>query len=258
MEGVVKMKIQFCSDLHLEMYKNEDYLIANPLPITGDILVLAGDIMKLNNWQKHMPILEQWSNNYNAIFWLPGNHEYYGCDVSEFDFSLNIEILPKVFLVNNTIVTFGGINLIFSTLWTKVGKVYVNSVERGLNDYFKIKNNSKVITTDYTNEQHRQCLEFLEKALAERKGQKNIVVTHHAPTFENYAPHFKGDPLNAAFGTELREFIKRNPIKYWIFGHTHYNPKEFVIGKTTLLTNQLGYVQYLEHLKFKPSSFIEI
>ena len=43
------MKIQYMSDLHMEFAENSRYLKHNEFPVTGDVLVLAGDIFYLRN-----------------------------------------------------------------------------------------------------------------------------------------------------------------------------------------------------------------
>jgi len=43
------MKIQYCSDLHLEFWDNEFFLKHNPLIPCGEILLLAGDTFHLGN-----------------------------------------------------------------------------------------------------------------------------------------------------------------------------------------------------------------
>ena len=72
------MKIQYMSDLHLEFSDNSRWLKHNELPVTGDVLVLAGDIFYLKN--KVAPLANFWkwaSANYRQVLIVPGNHEYY-------------------------------------------------------------------------------------------------------------------------------------------------------------------------------------
>lgn len=49
------MRIQYASDIHLEFADNWRYLKDNPLQVTGDILILAGDIGYLgdDNYIRH-------------------------------------------------------------------------------------------------------------------------------------------------------------------------------------------------------------
>lgn len=41
------MKIQYASDLHLELTHNAKYINTLPIEVVGDVLVLAGDIFNL-------------------------------------------------------------------------------------------------------------------------------------------------------------------------------------------------------------------
>ena len=79
------MRIQYMSDLHLEFQENSRYLRYNELPVTGDVLVLAGDIFYLKD--KTAPVMNFWkwaSKNYRQVLIVPGNHEYYNySDVME-------------------------------------------------------------------------------------------------------------------------------------------------------------------------------
>ena len=73
------------SDLHLEFQENSRYLKHNELPVTGYVLVLAGDIFYLKD--KVAPLAKFWRwayENYRQVLIVPGNHEYYNySDVME-------------------------------------------------------------------------------------------------------------------------------------------------------------------------------
>ena len=38
------MKIQYCSDLHMEFHDNMRFMKSLPLEVVGDMLVIAGDV----------------------------------------------------------------------------------------------------------------------------------------------------------------------------------------------------------------------
>ena len=47
------MKIQYCSDHHLEFLENETYLRSNRIKPVGEITLLAGDIVMLSVLKKY-------------------------------------------------------------------------------------------------------------------------------------------------------------------------------------------------------------
>ena len=79
------MRIQYMSDLHFEFRENSRYIKQNRFPVTGDILVLAGDIFYLKDRVAPLGNFWKWaSKNYRQVLIVPGNHEYYNyCDVME-------------------------------------------------------------------------------------------------------------------------------------------------------------------------------
>ena len=72
------MRIQYASDLHLEFEENSKYLETNPLKVTGEILILAGDIHVIGseNWLDN-PFWDWSSKNYKQVIVAYGNHEFY-------------------------------------------------------------------------------------------------------------------------------------------------------------------------------------
>ena len=241
--------IQYCSDLHLEFSENKNYVRQNPLQAVGDILILAGDVVPFPLLKKHDDFFTYVSDHFQQTYWIPGNHEYYHSDLADRSGSFFEKIKDNVFLINNYHCMLSGVKLIFSTLWTTISIPNKWNVQQGLSDFHVISYKENRFTPDDYNEQHAGCISFIKRQLNEEP-DKTIVVTHHVPTLLNYPEQYKGDVLNEAFAVELFDLIEASGPDYWIYGHHHQNVEPFQIGNTQLVTNQLGYVRYNEHLEF--------
>lgn len=252
------MTIQYASDLHLEFLENKEFLTTHPIEPVADILVLAGDIVPFCEMKKQEDFFDYLSTHFEKIYWVPGNHEYYGCDLANKCGTFNEAIRDNLFLVNNQSLMIKDTKFIFSSLWSNISIANAENIQNQLNDFKRINyKNSPLKVTDY-NGYHKESLHFLKRELSLSKHPKKVVVTHHVPTFYKYPTEYKNDPLNEAFAVELFDLIEDSKPDYWIYGHHHYNQPEFTIGKTQLCTNQLGYVTYNEHLGFDPKKTITL
>ncbi len=249
------MKIQYCSDLHLEFSANRNYLQQHPLQPVGDILLLAGDILPLILSARPSDFLDFAADNFEEVFWIAGNHEYYKFDLGKINAPFFEKMRSNVYLVNNQVVTRGDVNIICSTLWSHIRPENEQLIRQSLNDFAVIEMNGKPFTPADFNQLHLDCMAFITKSLNTHTTGKNIVLSHHVPTLQYYPSWYKS-PLTDAFAIELEDFIMEKQPDYWVFGHHHTNIKPFNIGKTRMLTNQLGYVQQGPSRHFKTDALI--
>jgi hypothetical protein len=159
--------------------------------------------------------------------------------------------------VNATLV-HKNVKLIFSTLWSHISPGHQWQIERSLNDFHLIKYGGYRFSAERYNQLHAESLAFIQNALKTVQEEKVMVFSHHCPTFLKYPEQYKGDVLNEAFAIELHDLIEASNIDYWMYGHHHCNIPEFSIGKTKLMTNQMGYVQGNEHHAFETDKVIEL
>jgi predicted phosphohydrolase len=244
------MTIQYASDLHLEFPLNNKFIRENPLQPKGDILVLAGDIVPFVMMDQYDDFFNYLSDNFQATYWVPGNHEYYYDDISARSSTLNEKIRSNVYLVNNVIVKHDNVKLIFSTLWSRIGPGKLWEIQRGMSDFRVIKYGNEKFNPDHFNALHTECLEFIKREIEGIDKEDKVVVSHHIPTYLHYPEIYKGSPLSEAFAVELHDMIEASSITSWIYGHHHSNLPDFKIGNTLMCTNQLGYVKYNEHYGF--------
>ena len=242
------MKIQYASDLHLEFPSNTYYIIDNPLKVTGDILILAGDIHVINS-EKYLenPFWDWASKNYKQVIIAYGNHEFYNdYDLSTMKDGFKLKIRENIY-----------IDIIVSTLWSYIQDKNKKACEDSISDFKLIKWGEETLTADLFNKEHKRCLDFVKKSLNESKAKTKIVVTHHVPSSLLVAKEFQGSDVNEAFTVDLTDFIKKCGAKYWIYGHSHRNINK-VIGKTSCLCNQVGYISEEEEETFNHEVNIDL
>jgi predicted phosphohydrolase len=252
------IKIQYCSDLHLEFKDNAYFIQANPLVPEGEILILAGDIVPFGMiWEANW-LFDFVSANFQKTYWIPGNHEYYGGDIRAKEFSFIEPIRSNVFLINNQSVIIHDIKIIFSTLWSYIWPENILLVKSRLTDFGHIQYNGDRFTPMDFNALHLKSRRFIYDELLDNKIKNQIVVTHHVPTFNSYPPVFINSNINNAFASELSDIILETQPNFWIYGHHHRNTPAFNLGITRLLTNQLGYISYDEGSGFERAAIFTI
>ena len=274
---VTKMKIQYASDLHLEFGMNSRYMSVYGLKPVGNILLLAGDVIYLENRRMEQNQFFDWcSRNYEETIIVPGNHEYYrdpiarlghqdGISVEKTLVDYEHKIRDNVRYLNNRSVCFGEMEVFATTLWSIVAPGNYVDVQLGMNDCRQILYGGHCFCVGDYAKIHGICRDWLDKALGESKAKTKIVLTHHCPTLrrEFDVKHF-GGALETAFRVNMEDFIGKHDIDFWIYGHTHTQDGSGTVlpsaaGGTKLVCNQLGYVALDEDLEgFKDYAFLEI
>jgi predicted phosphodiesterase len=106
------MKIQYCSDLHLEFPENKHFIEQHPIEEQGEVLLLAGDILPFSLHEKQSAFIDYVADNFEVVYWIPGNHEYYAYDLGNVADPLLEKIRSNMWLVNNRVVTYKEVNFI--------------------------------------------------------------------------------------------------------------------------------------------------
>lgn len=254
------MKIFFISDIHLEGGIGE-------LQIPEcDVILLAGDICspsmahhnkctfpikknladKIN--KRYQKFFEKVSKRASHVYYIYGNHEFYGTSIQEAKMMLNDFISPykNIHILENESVDIGdGIKLFGGTMWTdlKRGDPIVEfSVARAMNDFLVIYNGDEKMGLDYVKEENQKFRVALEKFLIENKDNKTIVMSHHAPSWECVKEEYRYDIVSYGYAnTGLDYLIYDDGPDVWIHGHMHKRDEIQFSEKTKIICNARGY-----------------
>ncbi len=228
--------LQVVSDLHLEFHQDYGRGLLESLAWSpaGSAVVLAGDIGSVDNQAATLDLAFQFfSTRFEAVFYLPGNHEYYGSRAPSADDALRrlVTSYPKVTLLEPGVEgRWGDRQVVGATLWFGDGPSN-RMLSRQLSDFSAIKEFTPWVYRQST--AHRAWLE-------ESVREGTVVVTHHLPSERSVAPRFRGDPLNAFFVCAMDELIEAKRPALWIHGHTH-DSCDYQLGSTRVVANPYGY-----------------
>jgi hypothetical protein len=235
---------QIISDVHLECSVKS---IRDMIEVKADVLCLLGDIG--SPFQKsYVDFLEECSGAFKYVLVLSGNHEYYNTDghsISIIDEGIEgiCASFSNVTYLNNKCVTIGDVQFIGSTLWSRLPEDIKYEVAAMYNDYNYIYTSYGVkLHPDKTNDMFTSNLAFLEASIKDGgvKGLKNVVLTHHTPSFQFTAPKQVDSLFRFGLSTELTHAFSGDLIRYWACGHTHVNFDDVAFNGTTMICNQFG------------------
>lgn len=252
-------RIQYVSDLHLEFYEKAVF----PQLVTPNAryLALAGDIGQPGSRVFHS-FLDYVSKNWERVFYVPGNHEYYTKPYQKWKYErptpfherhvelrsavehhTNIHLLdsasPSYFCSEENVAIVG------STLWSHVPDERLVDAQFEMNDYtfIPVRTDGGVrrLHPDDTNQFHTETRTVLAREIDawERRGANVCVVTHHMPSFDLVSPRYRSHRLNCCFASSCEDLMKPH-VKAWIYGHTH-NAAITAIGRTMTACNARGY-----------------
>ena len=220
-EPTARTKIQFMSDLHLELLLN--YLDFS-IPVSAPYLLLAGDIGRFSQFEKLEAFVRRQCIRFEQVFFLPGNHEPYGMTRARcLDLAQQLEQSAEmqgrlVILERKRVELSENVTLLGCTLHSHLPAEAKEIVSTKVNDFRKIDGWS----IDDHNTAHARDLTWLKAELAHlaaAEPDRKIVIATHAGT--SY-PRNASNPWRSAFSTEVLSDFNSWPgakqVTTWVFG----------------------------------------
>lgn len=259
------MKVLVLADLHLEHILDREYLIrlGEAIEYVGqdaDALIIAGDLTEFaaEKWRGAIRWLSTLYPSSKTVL-LPGNHDYYHCNLSALDKQLDRICRDAGCSFGQCRrLNLGDVRILMTTLWTDMrlfeaeGEDAVgNSIwhaRQMMPDYgygvITVGAPERQLLPEDTIATHRKQKAWLMAELSKPWAGKTMVVTHHAPSAEVAGSI---SPLSPCFSSNLDAEIELHQPDCWLFGHTHRPLQKQMPGRTLLKNVSIGYEDELRH-----------
>jgi hypothetical protein len=162
------MLFQFCSDLHLEFPENAAFLRQNPIRASSPVLILGGDILPFPQMHHFNWFFDSISGEFDQVYWIPGNHEYYFDDASARSGAFQEFIRPNVLLCNQHSLELNGYKLLLCTLWSNIQPKFRLLIQHRLSDFHVVRYGREGFTPEQFTALHRADLRFLREELQKK------------------------------------------------------------------------------------------
>ena len=214
------MRIQYASDLHLELYKKITF--DETIEPVADYLVLCGDISKLDDMNLRA-FLEYISEHWKLIFWIPGNSEIWKTYMDEKKALMKLKELCssyrniKILYMDTYLLEDNDEKLLIVglPLWHKPRDGAMLHYERNI----YIKPIPPPIDSETFKNLHKINVSFLEKVI-KNSNYPLLICSYYAPFTWLYEEDWIQEPSSAVIDRELEKLIIY-PIVSWITGHNH-------------------------------------
>lgn len=257
------IRIQVVSDLHLEFLTSralEGWHGVPPNPL-ADFLVLAGDIGRPD---EVLRLFGRWPT---PVILVLGNHEFYNTEmmatrqlIREKTEGTSIILLDNDQIGPTEFSRFPtwfkdrrekleNLRVAGATLWTNYDhptgggtdwrSLRMDEAARKLADHRRIAYGDGMFRPEQALAEHEATVSWLGETLAVPFNGKTLVVTHHAPHAGSVHARYGGDPLNAAFVSDLpAELLSRADV--WLHGHVH-DSFDYMAHGCHVVANPRGY-----------------
>lgn len=247
------MKFAYGSDLHLEFQLPDGYKHVSEAEMDSlwmpeasqehseTVLALAGDIWAgfdwSIRWNQQPSWIERVASRFRHVFILPGNHDYWGCYLEEPDF-----FCEKVTYLQNVSHVIDGIEFVGATLWTDYNKgspLVEYEIHQWMND-FRFINTEEfgALTPRDLKALNNESTRFLLQRFADRKAEKQVCITHHAPFVESNDGYRKDELIYAYCNT--RFYAAPVLPDLWVHGHIH-KQIDYEMDTCRVVANPRGY-----------------
>lgn len=250
------MLLQIASDLHLERLKGQITVDAVLDIAKSDVLVLAGDIHRLDRVASYFA---DWPV---PVIYVHGNHDlYHGDHIATVQQGRTRLAQTNIKFLEEQEIIFDNVRFLGCCLWSDFAlHGMVGSAMDYARDYapdYRIISNgpNRRLRPADTREIHRHSVNWLDKKLRQPFTGKTVVVTHYAPHPMSLG-YGAEQETNSAFASDLSRLLRRADL--WIHGHIHEscdytwsgcrviaNPAGHIIEKNAWLTSNPNFDRQL-------------